>query len=259
MTVAIIRLNVSDLERARAYYCDALGFSVVDTSRSMRLVLGAQHIELVETDGLPYPAASTAADLWFQHFAIVTTNIDAACVQAMRDGAAVISRGGPQLLPPEAGGVRAFKFRDPDGHPLELLEFPAARRAWPVQSDRLMMGIDHTAISVSDADRSVAFYESLGLSIRARQTNTGPAQERLDSLADVKVEVIAMERPGTPPPHLELLCYRTPQGRKLEQREVYDIADTETILAAPRDADTAWMRDPDSHAVRLVPMRIAIS
>ena len=33
----------------------------------------------------------------------------------------------PQLLPktiPNAAGIRAFYFRDPDGHPLEMLQFP---------------------------------------------------------------------------------------------------------------------------------------
>ena len=34
-----------------------------------------------------------------------------------------ISRNGPEALP---GGVVAFKFRGPDGHPLELIQFP-----WP--------------------------------------------------------------------------------------------------------------------------------
>jgi hypothetical protein len=41
----------------------------------------------------------------------------------------------PQRLPdwnPNAGGIRAFYFRDPDGHPLEVLSFrPFPRaRAW---------------------------------------------------------------------------------------------------------------------------------
>ena len=43
-----------------------------------------------------------------------------------------ISEGGPQLLPPSNGAVRAFKFRDPDGHPLELIWFPPGqgRAVW---------------------------------------------------------------------------------------------------------------------------------
>ena len=34
-----------------------------------------------------------------------------------------ITVGGPIRLPCASGGARAFKFRDEDGHPLELLEF----------------------------------------------------------------------------------------------------------------------------------------
>jgi catechol 2,3-dioxygenase-like lactoylglutathione lyase family enzyme len=253
MTLALIRLNVSDLRRARSFYCEALGFTVAEnaTPRLLRLALGAQVIELVETQGRPYPSGSTSADLWFQHFAIVTTDIAEAHARVMCYETAAITQGGPQLLPPAAGAVRAFKFRDPDGHPLELLQFAGATARWPARADRLTIGIDHTAISVSDSERSIAFYQNLGLVLVARQTNTGPAQERLDGLSDVAVEVIAMARPGAPPPHLELLCYRMPRGRTLEaQSNPQDIVDTKTVLqASVREEE---LRDPDGHLIRLV-------
>ena len=76
---------------------------------------------------------------------------------------------GPQLLPktiPNAAGIRAFYFRDPDGHPLEVLQFPPDKGdpKWHAPSDRLFLGIDHTAIVVSDTRASLAFYRDvLGL------------------------------------------------------------------------------------------------
>ena len=36
----------------------------------------------------------------------------------------------PQRLPDwnaTAGGIKAFYFKDPDGHPLEILQFPAGK------------------------------------------------------------------------------------------------------------------------------------
>ena len=42
-------------------------------------------------------------------------------------GWTTISTDGPQLLPASSGGVTAYKFRDPEGHPLELIAFPPGR------------------------------------------------------------------------------------------------------------------------------------
>ncbi len=164
--------TVADLDRAIVFYRDALGFRPLEGSlrpawaqlpateglelHAARLSLGQQEIELVAFDrcGAPYPADSNAADLWFQHLAIVTDDMPAAYERAMRHGATPITCGMPQRLPAAAGGVIAFKFRDPDGHPLELIQFPAgsgeviSQRAAP---EAPTLGIDHSAISVADA------------------------------------------------------------------------------------------------------------
>ena len=76
--------------------------------------------------GHPYPENATAADLCFQHFALVTRDAAAAWERARAHGATPISIGGPVTLPASAGGVTAVKFRDPEGHPLEFLQFPSA-------------------------------------------------------------------------------------------------------------------------------------
>jgi len=60
---------------------------------------------------------------------------------------------GPQRLPEwnkNSAGIWAFYFKDPDGHPLEILQFPPDKGLdrWHRPSDTMFLGIDHTAIVV---------------------------------------------------------------------------------------------------------------
>ena len=71
-----------------------------------------------------------------------------------------------------AGGIKAFYFKDPDGHALEILQFPADKGnpKWQqlaaAHPDRLFLGIDHTAIVVGDTEASLKFYRDvLGLQV----------------------------------------------------------------------------------------------
>lgn len=228
--------NVSDLGRIADFYCEALGFSVVagaDEGDSARLTdrpgtrarttllrLGEQELGLTALDppGRAYPPQSRANDLWFQHLALVVADMDAAYERLRRHPFTAVTEDGPQRLPPNTGSVTAFKFRDPDGHPLELIHFPPGTGdpRWQ-RADGVFLGIDHSAIAVADAAASVDFYTRLpGFSVAGRGVNSGPEQARLDGLpADVRVDVVAL-RPGADgPPHLELLGYERPAGRPL--------------------------------------------
>lgn len=91
------------------------------------LTLGESRLELNSFDlpGCSYPDRTSASDLVFQHLALVTDDARAAWGRAWNAGATPISRGEPVTLPQSSGGVTAVKFRDPEGHPLELLEFSA--------------------------------------------------------------------------------------------------------------------------------------
>ena len=61
---------------------------------------------------------------WFQHMAIVVNDMTDAYQLVMANPRfRPVSRDGPVRLPDNSGGVTAFKFRDHDGHPLELLAF----------------------------------------------------------------------------------------------------------------------------------------
>src|SRR5690606_24437131 len=99
--------------------------------------------------------ARAANDPWFQHVALVCRDIGAAAGRLTGGDAGVISAGGPVLLPPSTGSVTAFKFHDPEGHPLELIAFPAGvgDPVWQARPGTGLLGYDHTAIVVADVER----------------------------------------------------------------------------------------------------------
>ncbi len=264
-----IGLTVSDLGRLAEFYTQALGFEAEPARPAdpayarllgavslqvQRLRLGAQEIELAAfaSPGASYPENSTAADLWFQHVAIVVADMDAAYARLEAHGATPISLDGPQRLPPETGDVVAYKFRDPEGHPLELIQFPpgtgpaACRVPAP---GAVHLGLDHSAISVADVERSVAFYETLGFTPGHRTLNEGPAQERLDGLRGDEVDVVPMLPPENTP-HLELLGYRHPHGRASPPLRQNDVACTRLMLEMDTaQAGPALIHDPDGHTL----------
>jgi catechol 2,3-dioxygenase-like lactoylglutathione lyase family enzyme len=281
-----VSFTVSDLNGLTRFYCDALGFSCIDEgpvpaaqlrmlglegpAKRAGLQLGEQTLELLcpATLGHAYPADSQATDIWFQHIAVVVNNMDAAYARVCEHSITPISLDGPQLLPPSAGGARAFKFRDPDGHPLELIAFPAGSGDPRWQFDpahALFRGFDHSAIVVQDAARSLASYEGLGFSVAWRSRNQGPEQERLDGVSDVSVAVIGLRPSATATPHVELLAYQQPPVLPLAHplrtsdlasaRLVLTVADiggfaTEAIDIG-QDRRAVLQHDPDGHALVL--------
>jgi catechol 2,3-dioxygenase-like lactoylglutathione lyase family enzyme len=290
-----VERNTVNLPRATAFYRDALGFRIEDENakppawtllpglcdtapRCALLSLGMQLLALTEfPTAAPYPTDSASNDLCFQHCAIVVDDMDAARERVMQHGAAPISRQGPQTLPPSTGSVTAFKFRDHDGHPLELIAFPAGTGdpAWQsVRAAGPALGIDHSAISVGDVEGSTLFYELLGLHVAARGVNHGIEQQRLDDLANVEVDVVALQA-ATRTPDLELLGYRHPRGRAnasirlaaiASDRQVWQADNVDVLLGALTDGDftdaiiasgfiggatVALLRDPDGHVLVL--------
>lgn len=262
--IATFHLVTLDLDRLVRFYADVLGFAAEGGSVAIgeeemallglagsgvrqRLRLGAERIAIETFDvvGRPYPRDGNAASLDFQHLAIPVADIAAAVARLA--GATPISPAGPSRLPASSGGVTAFKFRDPDGHPLEFLQFPpggSPRWTGAAPPDPgIGLGIDHSAISVSDAAASIGFYERLGLRAVAGSRNVGPAQDALDGLANVEVDVRPLEPPSSAP-HLELLAYLRPRGAAGPPLRPSDVAATRigwTGLA------TALLRDPDGH------------
>jgi catechol 2,3-dioxygenase-like lactoylglutathione lyase family enzyme len=252
-----IALVTTDLARACTFYEQALGFDPISSARYDRaeiatLRLGEETLNLVRPDrlGRAYPEAQAANDPWFQHFAIAVSDAAAAFERLSRVPFTPISRGGPVLLPPSSGSVIAYKFRDPDGHPLELSQFPDDRWTRRRTAPGPFRGIDHTAVAVADLELSLAFYSgTLGFELTARGVNTGLSQDALDGLDGAEVEIAVLSPPSSKGPHLELLHYLSPwpvKGREAVQIE--DVAATRTIITG-EDLPSATLRDPDGHII----------
>ena len=272
--------RVSERTDAGPSFEDLLGIPGV-RARSVVLQLGLEQLELVCYDppGRSYPRGSAANDAWFQHIAIVVSDIGAAYELLVGDGKMTpISTRGPERLPPNTGSVTVFKFRDPEGHPIELSQFPpgvgSARWQGPHEGGNCR-GIDHSAISVAQVDRSLDFYCGLlGMRISARTVNRGAEQDRLDGLANAEVDIVALQPADESSPHIELLGYR-PFGRPATIVDVtdisatqlaFDVADLRTVLARlPNDGSIVsrrpaqieggkvgvLVRDPDGHLILL--------
>ena len=245
-----IELVVRDLDALQRFYVEALGFEAVRTVREVDakravLRLGETRLDLVayDTPGADYPAARASSDPWFQHFAIAVSDMPAAYAQLSACPQTPISTGGPQLLPPSTGSVTAYKFRDPEGHPLELSFNPAARVNGAAANAAPFLGIDHSAIAVADPAASIAFYTGLGFYVAEQLVNTGLAQDRLDGLPGVVLDIIVLTADANP--HLELLHYRSPLPVTVLTVAPEDVAATRLVLSGAGAIGST--RDPDGH------------
>ncbi|MBY0611535.1 MAG: glyoxalase [Beijerinckiaceae bacterium] len=282
--LAGLEFNSREPQALARFYIEALGFELLDMPRpgvgqdaSLMLGLGKETIRLRQAlpTARPYPADVPGWSPLFQHIAIVVADMSAAYARLCAQPAwTAISTEGPEQLPKSSGGVGAFKFRDPEGHPLELLAYPEddMPEHWAgVGHNAPYLGIDHSAISVADTARSLAFYAKFGFERQGGSHNRGVEQSRLDRTEAADVEVTSLIIPGAPHPHLELLCYRGPFGRRSSWAEPSDIASTRTVLAglspliirhlsakhaellaSGSDKDgSVLLHDPDGHLIRI--------
>lgn len=236
--VMSIGLTVADMDREIEFFTQVLDFELVSDAeiagdawehlqgvfgarmRVCTLRLGEESIELTEylaPTGRPIPLDSRSNDHWFQHIAIITSDMDAAYARLRAGGVQHVSSG-PQTLPawnPDAGGIKAFYFRDPENHILEILQFPPdkGRPKWQAR-DALFLGIDHTAIVVSDTERSLALYrDGLGMIVAGGAENFGSEQEHLNNVCGARLRITSLQFPsdaGRAGPSIELLEYLAP-------------------------------------------------
>ena len=117
--VGPIEITVSDADRALKFYSEVLSFEKVsdqtvhDTNylrlegasasgvRVVRMRLGDEYIELVQfagTQGRPVPSDSRSNDRWFQHIAVVVSDMGRA-YERLRDAHVEQISFGPQRLP----------------------------------------------------------------------------------------------------------------------------------------------------------------
>jgi len=239
--IRAIGLTVTDVVHSKDFYTQALGFEPVsdltvegkDYSdlegvpeakiRIVTLQLGDELIELMEylnVEGKPIPRDSQSNDLWFQHLAIVVNDMDRAYAHLRSFSIDPISVE-PQTIPPSneaSAGVRAFKFKDPDRHDLELIWFPAdkGQDKWHQSTERLFLGIDHSAIAVANTEQGLHFYRDLlGMQVKESSLNQGETQAHLDGLPEAEVRVTDL-RPAQASLGVELLDYIAPaNGRPM--------------------------------------------
>lgn len=305
--VDAIGMTVSDMDRSIDFYTNVLPFEKVSDievwgseyehlqgifgvrMRVVRLKLGDQFIELTEfltPKGRPIPIDSRSNDKWFQHIAIVVNDMDRA-YEHLRKYKVQHASTAPQTLPDwnkAAAGIKAFYFKDRDGHNLEIIYFPPGKGdpKWQVATDKLFLGIDHTAIVVSDTDQSLRFYRDLmGIEVKGNSENYGTEQEHLNNVFGAHLQITGLQSPMGP--GIEFLEYISPgDGRPIPVDErANDVMHWETTVIVD-DIDGAvkqiragdykfvssgvvevpenklgfkrgvLVRDPDGHVMRIV-------
>jgi catechol 2,3-dioxygenase-like lactoylglutathione lyase family enzyme len=270
-SVESVGMTVSDMDRAVEFY-SALTFQKVSDvevlgdefehlegvfgarMRIVRMQLGNEFLDLTQylaPPGRPIPADSRSNDLWFQHIAIVVGDMDKAFERLRAVKVQFVSTG-PQTLPPSikaAAGIKAFYFRDPDGHNLEIIYFPPGKgdRHWQQKTDRLFLGIDHTAIGISNTDASLKFYRDLlGLRKAGESENFGTEQEHLNQVFGAHLSITGMR--ASAGPGIEFLDYRTPRDGRPRPTDVHanDVVHWQTMIATD-ELDLLAKRLQDAH------------
>lgn len=310
--VEAVGLTVSDMDRSVDFFSKVLTFTKVSDvevageayehlqgvfglrMRVVRMRLGGEQIELTQylaPEGRAVPDDSRSNDRWFQHVAIIVSDMDKA-YRRLREFKVRHASTGPQRLPDwnkNAGGIEAFYFKDPDGHALEILAFPPDKGdpRWHAANptSKLFLGIDHTAIVVADTEASLAFYrDRLGLTVAGGAENYGTEQEHLNNVFGARLRITglrAAEGPG-----IEFLEYLAPRDGRPYPADLRpnDLAHWQTTLTADGVEAAAkalfaagvrfvspgsvalpdeslgfgrgvMVRDPDGHAMRLAEPR----
>jgi glyoxylase I family protein len=134
-----ITVRVSDMERALAFYRDGLGlraiFDVTLDGPGLEAVTGAKDARgrmvgllapgkgkvCIELLGFERPKSERpppGRHTGYSNISLSVEDLDAAYAACVERGLAPLGR------PVEVGGVRMFFLADPDGTPIELIEFP---------------------------------------------------------------------------------------------------------------------------------------
>jgi catechol 2,3-dioxygenase-like lactoylglutathione lyase family enzyme len=237
--VGPIGITVNNMSTFVKFYAEVLGFKKISDEeftgsdyeklegvfglhiRVVRMQLGEEQIELTDyltSGGRSIAEDAKANDLSFQHIAIVVSDMEKAYAQLRKFNVEFVSTA-PQTLPktiPPAEGVKAFYFHDPDKHNFELIYFPQGKgqAKWHVKTDKIFLGIDHTAIGISNTEKSLQFYQTLlGIERKGESFNFGVEQEHLNNVEGARLHITGLRSPQGP--GIEFLQYLKPGIGKL--------------------------------------------
>jgi catechol 2,3-dioxygenase-like lactoylglutathione lyase family enzyme len=164
-SVETVGMTVSDMDRSVDFFAKVLSFEKLSDievhgkeyetlrglfgvrMRVVRMSLGEEAIELTQylaPEGRPIPADWRSNDHAFQHIAIVVSDMNEA-YQRLRAHKVRHASTAPQTIPASnkaAAGIRAFYFKDPDGHNFEIIYFPPGKGdpRWQRNDGRLFRG-----------------------------------------------------------------------------------------------------------------------
>src|SRR5438876_3947697 len=281
VAVESIGMTVSDMDRSVEFY-SALTFQKISDvevlgdefetleglfgsrMRIVRMQLGNEYLYLSQylaPPCRPIPADSRSNDLCFQHASIVVRDMDQAFEKLRALKVQFVSTG-PQTLPPSikaAAGIKAFYFRDPDQHNLEIIYFPPGKGDpdWQEKTDKLFLGIDHTAIGIANTESSLRFYRDvLGLRKAGESENFGTEQEHLNQVFGAHLQITGMRAASGP--GIEFLEYLTPRdGRpRPVDSKANDLLHWQTTVVAS-DVDALASKLREAH-VRFVSSSVVV-
>jgi catechol 2,3-dioxygenase-like lactoylglutathione lyase family enzyme len=303
--VESVGITVKEMDPSVKFYTEVLGFKKVSDAeykgesfeklqgvfglnmRVVRLQLGDEFIELTDyltTGGRSIPENAKSNDLFFQHIAIVVSDMDKAFQQVKKYNVEYVSTA-PQTLPksiPAAEGIKAFYFHDPDNHNLELIYFPKGKGQdkWQHRNGKVFLGIDHTAIGVSSTENSHHFYMNLlGIERKGDSWNKGIEQEHLNNVEGASLHITGYRAEAGP--GVEFLQYINPGPGKAYPKDSRSddlwhwqtaliVDDAEALFIKLKAANTFFVskelvyqqvngvhsksfivRDPDGHALMI--------
>ncbi len=297
--VGDIGITVKDMNTSVKFYSEVLGFKKISDEelygeqyeqlegifglrmRVVRMQLGDEIIELTDyltSGGRSIPEDMQSNDLYFEHIAIVVSDMDKA-YQHLRQYMVMHVSTAPQTIPSSneaAAGVKDFYFHDPDLHDLELIYFPKGKGQpkWQNTNGKIFLGIDHTAIGISNTDSSLHFYKDLlGLDRKGDSWNMGMEQAHLNNIEGASLHITGLRAaagtgieflqylepgPGKPFPantraddiwHWQTTLYVDDAPGLYDKLKALNYIFVSKGLVVLKNAKAFIVRDPDGHAM----------
>lgn len=182
--VAHMAIYVSDLQKARSFYKDFLGYDEVFT---LKRDDGSERIaffKINEDQYLEIFAENPKADGHMNHVSIFTDSAESMRLYLASKGVKVPEKVGTGKV-----GNANFNIIDPDGHTLEIVEYKP--ESWTRQNTgkhlpdtRISTHMTHFGITVKDLDASMKFYGDI---LGFKETWRGATSPRSLSWVNMKV------------------------------------------------------------------------